>query len=111
MAKIEGEITIKVNNAEDLQKLQGNLTKAIHLSNELDRVLKAIQKTKLAGSIEVGQTSNSKSTEDEGNVSDKENCIADSISYQLNKYGLDYINWGNIANKIEQQLSPYEPWI
>lgn len=110
MAKIEGEITIKVNNAEDLQKLQGNLTKAIHLSNELDRVLKAIKKTKLAGSTEVGQINNSKSTENEGDVSDKENCIADSIIYQLNKYGLDYVNWGNIANKIEQQLSPYEPW-
>lgn len=110
MAKIEGEITIKVSNAEELRELNSNIKKAIQLNKELNDFLRDIQGTKLAGATEVGQISNSKSTEDESSVSDKENCIADSIIYQLNKYGLDYVNWGNIANKIEQQLSPYEPW-
>lgn len=109
MAKIEGEITIKVNNAKELQELNLNIKKAIQLNEELKGVLRNIQKTKLTITTEASQLSNSKSTEDESNASDKENCIADSIIYQLNKYDFDYINWENIANKIEQQLSPYEP--
>lgn len=60
MAKIESEITVRVSNAEDLQKLQRNLTKAIHLSNELDKVLKAIQKTKLVITTESSQSGESK---------------------------------------------------
>ncbi len=109
MSKIVSEITIKVNNAKELQELNLNIKKAIQLNEELKGVLRDIQKTKLAITTEASQPSNFKSTEDESNASDKENCIADSIIYQLNKYGLDYINWENIANKIEQQLSPYEP--
>lgn len=109
MARIESKITIKVSNAKEVQELNSNIKKAIQLNNKLNDVLKDIQKTKLAITTEASQPSNFKSTEDESNASDKENCIADSIIYQLNKYGLDYINWENIANKIEQQLSPYEP--
>ena len=109
MSKIVSEITIKVNNAKELQELNLKIKKAIQLNEELKGVLRDIQKTKLAITTEASQPSNSKSTEDESNASDKENCIADSIIYQLNKYDLNYINWGNIANKIEQQLSPYEP--
>lgn len=109
MAKIEGEITLKVNNAKELQELNLNIKKAIQLNEKLEGVLRDIQKTKLAITTEASQLSNSKSTEDEISASDKENCIADSIIYQLNKYDLGYINWENIANKIEQQLSPYEP--
>ncbi|QYN56390.1 hypothetical protein GYM69_04260 [Lactobacillus panisapium] len=109
MSKIVSEITIKVNNAKELQELNLNIKKAIQLNNKLNDVLKDIQRTKLTITTEASQLSNSKSTEDESSASDKENCIADSIIYQLNKYDLNYINWGNIANKIEQQLSPYEP--
>lgn len=48
MAKIEGEITIKVSNAKELQELNSNIKKAIQLSKELNDVLKDIKKKKVS---------------------------------------------------------------
>ena len=111
MAKIESKITVKVSNVEELQKLERklerNLTRAEHLNEELAKVLKDIQKTKFTITTEANQLSNFKSTEDESSDIDKENCIADSIIYQLNNYDLGYSNWMHIISKIEHSYSPY----
>ncbi len=110
MSKIVSEITIKANNAKELQELNLNIKKAIQLNEELKGVLRDIQKTKLAITTEASQLSNSVSSEDgndEDDASYKENCVANSIINQLNNYDLEYSNWMHIINTVERGYSPY----